>query len=122
MKPEAYKGLIAEMMSVPGVRGALVVAVRDGLVVDGRVHVGVKGDAVAALAASLFRRACQATGNGDGSLRYVEVEAEHGRMIIGGLEELALLAVLENRANAGQARLAVRRAAETLATMEKYRE
>ncbi len=122
MKSGAYKALLAEMMRVPGVRGALVVAVRDGLVVDGRVHVGVRGDAVAALAASLFRRACQATENGDGRVRFVELDAEDGRMMIAGMEEVALLAVLEKRANAGQARLAVRRAADQLVAMEEYRE
>ena len=57
-----YATLLAEVMRTPGIRGALVVAVRDGLVVDGRVHVGVEGEAVAALAASLYRRACRATG------------------------------------------------------------
>jgi predicted regulator of Ras-like GTPase activity (Roadblock/LC7/MglB family) len=99
---------------MPGVRGALVVAVRDGLVVDGRVHVGVHGAAVAALAASLYRRACRATGDGEGQSRYVELEAGRGRIMIAGKGDLALMAVVERRANAGQARLAVRRAAGSL--------
>jgi predicted regulator of Ras-like GTPase activity (Roadblock/LC7/MglB family) len=118
MMSEAYEALLDEMMSVPGVRGALVVAVRDGLVVDSRVHVGVRGDAVAALAASLFRRAREATANGGGTQRFVELDAEGGRIMMAGLDELALLAILENRANAGQVRLAVRRAANLLAARE----
>lgn len=118
MSSGAYEGMIADVMGMPGVRGALVVAVRDGLIVDGRVHVGVRGEAVAALAASLFRRACQATANGDGSIRFVELEAEGGRIMIAGVEELALMAVLDKRANAGQARVAVQRAANELAVME----
>lgn len=118
MRSGAYEALLDDMMSVPGVRGALVVAVRDGLVVDGRVHVGVRGDAVAALAASLFRRARQATGNGGGAVRFVELDAEGGRIMMAGLEELALLAVLEKRANAGLVRLAVRRAVNELAARE----
>jgi predicted regulator of Ras-like GTPase activity (Roadblock/LC7/MglB family) len=43
-------------------------------------------------------------------------------MMIAGMEEVALLAVLEKRANAGLARLAVRRAADQLVAMEEYRE
>ncbi len=115
MRGSAFKGTLDSVMKMPGIRGALVVAVRDGLVVDGRVHVGVQGAAVAALAASLYRRACRATGNGDEVRRFVELEAEHGRIMIAGAGDLALMAVLEKRANAGQARLAVRRAAARLA-------
>jgi predicted regulator of Ras-like GTPase activity (Roadblock/LC7/MglB family) len=99
---------------MPGVRGALVVAVRDGLVVDGRVHVGVHGEAVAALAASLYRRACRATGDGEGEGRFVELDAERGRIMIAGQGDLALMAFVERRANAGQVRLAVQRAAQSL--------
>jgi predicted regulator of Ras-like GTPase activity (Roadblock/LC7/MglB family) len=113
MKTE-YSGLLSEVMRMPGVRGAFVVAVRDGLVVDGRVHVGVHGAAVAALAASLYRRACRALGTDEERGRYVELEAGRGRIMIAGRGDLALMAVVERRANAGQARLAVRRAAERL--------
>ncbi|MDP2577326.1 MAG: roadblock/LC7 domain-containing protein [Gemmatimonadota bacterium] len=116
MRTDAFKSIIERVIGTPGVRGALVVAVRDGLVVDGRVHVGVPGEAVAALAASLFRRARSATdGNGTADVRFVELEAEKGRIVIAGKEELALMAVMESRANAGQVRLAVRRAADDLA-------
>jgi predicted regulator of Ras-like GTPase activity (Roadblock/LC7/MglB family) len=115
MKASAFKGTLDSVMKMQGIRGALVVAVHDGLVVDGRVHVGVHGAAVAALAASLYRRACQATGDGDDVGRFVELEAEQGRIMIAGTGDLALMAVVEMRANAGQARLAVRRAAANLA-------
>ena len=117
MKPSAYTGTLTHVMRMPGIRGALVVAVRDGLVVDGRVHVGVHGAAVAALAASLYRRACRATGDGEEQGRFVELEASEGRIMIAGKGDLALMAVVERRANAGQARLAVRRAAESLSAM-----
>lgn len=114
MRGSAFKGTLDSVMKMPGIRGALVVAVHDGLVVDGRVHVDVQGAAVAALAASLYRRACQATGDSDDVGRFVELEAEQGRIMIAGAGELALMAVVEKRANAGQARLAVRRAAANL--------
>ena len=67
---------------------------------------------MAALAASLYRRACRATGATNGKERFVELEAENGRIMIAGMNDLALMAVLDRRANTGQARLAVRRAAE----------
>jgi predicted regulator of Ras-like GTPase activity (Roadblock/LC7/MglB family) len=113
-----YEGVLAQVMNMPGVRGALVVAVGDGLVVDGRVHVGVHGDAVAALAASLYGRACRATGAGEGKSRFVELEATGGGIMIAGKNDLALMAVLDRRANAGRVRVAVQRAAEALAAIE----
>ncbi|MGD2152260.1 MAG: roadblock/LC7 domain-containing protein [Gemmatimonadales bacterium] len=113
-----YADLLATVMGTPGVRGALVVAVRDGLVVDGRVHVDVEGEAVAALAASLYRRACRATGATEGKSRFVELEAADGRILIAGNNDLAMMAVLHRRANPGQARIAVQRAADELAAME----
>ena len=112
----AYDALLSRLMRTTGVRRALVVAVRDGLVVDGRVHVGVRSDAVAALAASLYRRACRATGAREGQSRFVELEADRGRILIAGREDLALMAVMERRANVGQVRLAVLRAADSLLT------
>jgi predicted regulator of Ras-like GTPase activity (Roadblock/LC7/MglB family) len=118
MRTGAYEHLIGDVMQAPGVRGALVVVVRDGLVVDGRVHIGVNGEAVAALAASLYRRACRTTGANQGQGRYLELEAERGRIVIAGSIELALMAVLDRRANPGPARLAVRRAAKELAKVE----
>lgn len=113
----AYSGLLAELMGMPGVIGALVVAVRDGLIVDGRVHVGVHGAAVAALASSLLRRAGRGMEAAEGDVgggRFVELEADDGRIMIAGDEQLALMAVVERRANVGQARLVVRRAAASL--------
>jgi len=114
MRSSPYEGLLTHVMRMQGIRGALVVAVHDGLVVDGRVHVGVHGAAVAALAASLYRRACRATGDGEAGSRFVELEAGAGRIMIAGKGDLVLMAVVERRANPGQARLAVRRAAENL--------
>lgn len=118
MSGTMYRDLLDQAMRTPGIRGALVVAVRDGLVVDGRVHVGVHGAAVAALAASLYRRASRAiAGDGDGG-RFLELDAERGRIMIVGRGELAFMAVVDHRTNAGQARLAVRRAADQLARLE----
>lgn len=115
MRTGAFGGLIDEVMSIPGIRGALVVAIEDGLVVDGRVHVGVHGEAVAALSAALYRRARRAAElTGALAAEFVEVEADRGRVLIAGNDDLALMAVVERRANPGRTRLAVRRAADEL--------
>ncbi len=113
-----YRDLLDGAMRMPGMRGVLVVAVRDGLVVDGRVHVGVHGAAVAALAASLYRRASRAIAAETAGGCFLELEAERGRIMIAGSGDLAFMAVVEGRANPGQARLTVRRAAEKLAELE----
>lgn len=118
MNGTMYGDLLDRAMRMPGIRGALVVAVRDGLVVDGRVHVGVPGKAVAALAASLYRRASRATAGAEEGGRFLELDADHGRLVIAGKSELAFMAVVDPRANPGQARLAVRRAADQLVRLE----
>lgn len=116
MKTGAYTAVLERVMATPGVRGALVVAVRDGLIVDGRVHVGVHGAAVAALSAALYRRAGRAAeSTGAGKVEFVELDAEEGRVVIAGDNELAVMAVLERRASPGRARLSVRRAAADIA-------
>ncbi len=115
MRTDAFEQVLDDVIGIPGVRGALVVDVPDGLVVDGRVHVGVRGEAVAALAASLYRRARSAAGvDGSGAEAFVELEAEEGRIMILGQADLALMAVIDRRGNAGQIRLALRRAADDL--------
>lgn len=118
MRTGAFSTVIEQMMATPGVRGALVVAVEDGLVVDGRVHVGVDPDAVAALSASLYRRARRAVELSDDVADFVEVDAEAGRVLIAGNDDLAVMAVVEQRANPGRARLIVRRAVEEMRTSE----
>ena len=52
----AYAELLARVNRVNGVRGSMVVALEDGLVVEEDLMVGVPGDAVAALVASMLGR------------------------------------------------------------------
>lgn len=110
-----FSGLIERLGRLPGIRGAFVVSVGDGLVVEGRFNVGVRAAAVAALAAKLFTRARRSVeGAGFGGVRFVQLEGEDGRMMVAGKGELILVAVAEPRANPGRARLEVMRAAEEL--------
>ncbi|HEU5467291.1 MAG TPA: roadblock/LC7 domain-containing protein, partial [Gemmatimonadales bacterium] len=56
MSANGYEAALRGITSVRGVRGAMVVAGADGLVVAESLMEGIKGAAVAALAASLATR------------------------------------------------------------------
>lgn len=98
-----------------GVTACLVVSERDGIIVDQRVQVGVRGDRVAALAASLHRKArLSADAAGLGAVRFLQLDAVEGRMLAIGRGDLALVVVATLDANVGSIRMALLRAAEVL--------
>lgn len=112
-----FTGLVERLGRIPGVRGAFVVSTEDGLVVDGRFNVDVRAPAVAALAAQLFTRAARSVSEaGFGAVRFLQLDAENGKMMVAGsgAGRLILVAVADRRANPGRARLEVLRAAEAL--------
>lgn len=113
--PSAYAPLVERVARIPGIRGAFVVATRDGLVVDGRFAVNLRAPAVAALAAKIFCRALASVrGAGLGAVRFVHLDAEYGKILMAGNEDLMIVTVAEPRANFGRARLEVIRAAQAL--------
>jgi len=104
---------------VRGVRGAMLVSPDDGLVVAEQLMEGIKGAAVAALAASLagrLRRAMEAAGVGTSV--FWHLQAERGALLVvpaaseGGI---LIVAVAEPDVNIGLVRLELLRAAESLA-------
>jgi predicted regulator of Ras-like GTPase activity (Roadblock/LC7/MglB family) len=89
-----------------GVLGSLVVSESDGIVVDSNLQIGVKGAVVAALAASLYRKArlsARAAGLGDAT--FLQLEAERGHVCALGRNDLVLVTVSESRANVGLIRV-----------------
>jgi predicted regulator of Ras-like GTPase activity (Roadblock/LC7/MglB family) len=101
---------------VRGVRGAMLVSADDGLVIAEQLMEGIKGTAVAALAASLagrLRRAMEAAGIGSGV--FWHLQGEHGALLVvpgtsaGGI---LVVAVAEPDVNIGLVRLELLRAAE----------
>ena len=85
---------------------ALVVSEADGIVVDSNVSIGLKGEVLAALSASLYRRArlaAHAAGYGDAT--FLQLEATQGRMCAVGRNDLVLVAVTEPGANVGLVRM-----------------
>jgi predicted regulator of Ras-like GTPase activity (Roadblock/LC7/MglB family) len=101
---------------VRGVRGAMLVSADDGLVVAEQLMEGIKGTAVAALAASLsgrLRRAMEA--GGVGTSVFWHLQAEKGALlVVPGTAGILVVAVAEPDVNIGLVRLELLRAAETV--------
>jgi predicted regulator of Ras-like GTPase activity (Roadblock/LC7/MglB family) len=102
---------------VRGVRGAMLVSAEDGLVVAEQLMEGIKGGAVAALAASLsgrLRRAMEAAGTGTSV--FWHLQAEQGALLVvpGGDASTVILvvAVTEPDVNIGLVRLELLKVAE----------
>ena len=111
-----FADLLASLARQRGVLGSMVVGESDGLIVDSALQVGVKGAVVAALAASLYRRArLSADAAGVGTATFLQLEAERGRLCAVGRNDLVLVALAEPRANVGMLRIEMLRALETLA-------
>jgi predicted regulator of Ras-like GTPase activity (Roadblock/LC7/MglB family) len=103
---------------VRGVRGAMLVSADDGIVVAEQLMEGIKGPALAALAASLtarLRRAMEAAGVGAGL--FWHLQAEQGALLVvptasgGGI---LVVAVAEPDVNVGLVRLELLRGAEAV--------
>jgi uncharacterized protein len=99
-----------------GVRASLVVSANDGIAVDSNLQIGQDGSRVAALAASLYRKARRsAQAAGLGTTGFMHLDAESGRLCIIGGDEIVLVVVAEPDANVGLIRVELLRAAEALA-------
>ncbi len=57
MSATPFAEVLAALTRQRGVLGSMVVSEADGIVVDSNLQIGVKGNVVAALAASLYRKA-----------------------------------------------------------------
>jgi predicted regulator of Ras-like GTPase activity (Roadblock/LC7/MglB family) len=110
----AFKQILDLITRVRGVRGAMLVSGDDGLVVAEQLMEGIKGTAVAALAASLagrLRRAMEAAGIG--ASVFWHLQAEHGALlVVPAASGILVVAVTEPDVNVGLVRLELLRAAE----------
>lgn len=100
-----------------GVRASLIVSESDGLVVDSNLRFGQDGDRVAALAASMYRKArLSAAAARLGSVAFLQLDAERGRICaVGGRGELVIVVVADPGANVGLIRMELLKAAGALA-------
>lgn len=98
-----------------GVRAALVASEQDGIVIDSSLQIGQSGDKVAALAASLYRKArLSADAARLGAVSFMQLEAPSGRLCLVGAGPLVLIVVAHAAANVGLIRLEMLRAAAGL--------
>jgi predicted regulator of Ras-like GTPase activity (Roadblock/LC7/MglB family) len=102
---------------VSGVRGAMLVAGDDGLVVAESLMEGVRGNAVAALAASLAKRLRLTLDTvGAGLPQFMHLQGDDGTLIIVPAPDgVLVVAVGTPDMNVGLARLEMLRASETVA-------
>ena len=99
-----------------GVRASLVVSAIDGIAIESNLQIGEDGARVAALAASLYRKAKKsATAAGLGGTGFLQLEAEDGRLCMLGGEYVILVVVTQHDVNVGLVRVEMLRAAESLA-------
>jgi len=119
MTAASFGQALDQITRVPGVRGAMLVSGDDGLVVAEHLMEGIRGPAVAALAASLatrLRRAMEAAGAGTGQFWQLLCEGG-GLLVVPGASGggILIVAITAPDVNAGLVRLELLRAAETVA-------
>jgi predicted regulator of Ras-like GTPase activity (Roadblock/LC7/MglB family) len=101
---------------VRGVRGAMVVAGDDGVIVVEQLMEGIRGPAVAALAASLtnrLRKAMDAAGVGASAFWHLQCE-QGALLVVPAVSGVLLVAVTAADVNLGLVRLELLRAAEAI--------
>ena len=110
-----YAGLLAPLIRQRGVVGCMVVGERDGIIVDANLQVGVQGSTIAALAASLYRKArvCSRSA-GLGSITFLQLEAERGHICAAGRDELVIVVIADSRTHVGPVRTTMLQSLEAL--------
>lgn len=114
MTPGALGPILDRVTRVRGVRGAMIVSGDDGLIVVAQLMEGVKGPAVAALAASLANRLGRALeAAGLGASPFWHLQAEQGALLVVPTPTgMLVVAVADPDVNVGMARLELLRVAE----------
>ncbi len=115
MAVNPFTAMLDTLIRQRGVTAALVVSERDGIVVDSNLQIGQDGDRVAALAASLYRKArLAARAAGMGAVSFMQLEAPRGRLCAVGGGGLVLVVVAQASVNVGLVRVELLRAVGAL--------
>jgi predicted regulator of Ras-like GTPase activity (Roadblock/LC7/MglB family) len=113
-----YAEVLDPLTRLRGVRGAMIVAGSDGVVVAESLMEGVKSKALAALASSLALRVSRVSGAaGRGDPRYFQLQAAEGALFVAPAphaEDLLLVVIAGPETPPGMARLEVLKAAGQL--------
>ena len=111
-----YAPVLDDLTRQRGVRASLIVSESDGLVVESRLRFGEQEDRVAALAASIYRKARLAARAAHlGAVSFLQLDAERGRVCAAGRGDLVLVVVADSAANVGLIRVELLKALELLA-------
>ena len=112
----AFSTVLESISRQRGVRASLIVSETDGLIVDASLRFGQDGDRLAALAASLYRKARLSAGAAWlGAVAFLQLDAERGRICVaGGRGDLIIVVVAEPTANVGLIRVELLKALESL--------
>ncbi len=115
MKKE-LSGALDSVTRLHGVRGALVVTSDDGMIVADALMEGVRGNAIAALAASLaLRFGDAARKTGVGAPHFLQLQAAEGTLlVVPGPTGVLVVVVGDRELNVGLARLEMLRVAEVV--------
>ena len=112
---DIYTTAVDRVSHVNGVRGALLVDIQAGVPVVSELSEGVNGTAIAALAASLFRRTAEASRMSHfGNLGTLQLEADNGHVLVVDAGDMVLVVIATRDAQLGLVRLEAHRAAESL--------
>ena len=114
-----FRPILESLTRQRGVRASLIVSESDGVVVDSNLRFGQDEDRVAALTASMYRKArLSAAAARLGAVSFLQMDAERGRICaVGGRDagDLVLVVVADPAANVGLIRVALLKAQESLA-------
>jgi predicted regulator of Ras-like GTPase activity (Roadblock/LC7/MglB family) len=114
----SFTPLLQRLSRQRGVRAALVTSEQDGIVVDSNLQIGQQGDRVAALAASLYRKArLSSSAAGLGAVSFLQLECPFGRVCAAGAGELVLVVVAATSVNVGLVRVEMLRGAAAIVAM-----
>ncbi|HEU4565295.1 MAG TPA: roadblock/LC7 domain-containing protein [Gemmatimonadaceae bacterium] len=111
----AYGELLGALSRERGVLACMVVDAADDIIIDAVARHGVKSSTVAALGASLYRKARQSSGAARlGEVRFLRLEAERGHVFAAGRGGMVLVLLAEPGVNVGLVRVEMLRSAEAL--------
>jgi predicted regulator of Ras-like GTPase activity (Roadblock/LC7/MglB family) len=107
-----YEAVVAQIVRQPGVVGAMLVDLEDGLAIAGADTLGAGWEPAAALASSVFRRTRDASADaGLGNAKFVRLEADRGHVCATANGDIVLVAVTARNINLGKLRLEMLNAA-----------
>ena len=110
-----FEDVLDRLSRVAGVRGAMLVDAQAGVPIVAEMAEGIQGAAVAAMAASLVKRAGKASQSAKfGGLKSIQLEGTDGHVIVANHGEIVAVAVTRADAQLGLVRVEIRNAVEAL--------